>query len=383
MNPSNNYVIEKSNRIIQKVSSKKLRVLQVIPSLEMGGISSVVMNWYRNLDHEHYQFDFITFNEGILRAEIEQLGGKIYLIPTLRQKPLVYIQSIRRIFSVQQYDAVHVHNSFKNGLLLLLARTTRVAVRVCHSHTSGVESVWLKPIFGLLKWLAKSQSNVHIACGKEAGKFLYGNSNFTVLNNAISVDKFTFTKKESEFKVAEKYNLPRDKKLVFHIGRFSIVKNHAFILQLAAHKELSAEIHFVLIGDGPLKSDIAQQVHELNVTDFVTLLPANTDIAQLLQTASAFIMPSLFEGVSVALLEAQASSLPCFIADTIAKETDMELGLMNFLSLQEPITWLPLLNNSAKKLIDKNIIEQAFATKGFSTKTVLAQLMTIYTAGKR
>jgi glycosyltransferase EpsF len=379
---SNNNVLEENELSSQDISPNKLKVLQVIPSLEMGGISSVVMNWYRNLDHENYQFDFITFNEGLLRAEIEQLGGTIHLIPTLRQKPLAYIHAIRNVFALQRYDAVHVHNSFKNGLLLLLARIAGVKVRVCHSHTSGVENAWLKPVFGLLKWLAKSQSNVHIACGNEAGKFLYGNSNFILLNNAISVEKFTLNKEDDALKVVEKYNLPKEKKLIFHVGRFSIVKNHAFILQLATKKELSADVHFVLVGEGPLKNDIAQQVNELNLADKVTLLPANTDIAHLLKIASTFIMPSLFEGVSVALLEAQASSLPCYIADTIAKETDMELGLMNFLSLQTPDTWLPLLNNSAKKIIDKDTVEHAFSIKGFSTKSVLAQLMAIYTDGK-
>ena len=115
---------------------KKIRILQVIPALTLGGISSVVMNWYRHLDNNKYQFDFVTFNDGPLRQEILALGGVIHLIPTIKQKPIKHLVALNKILSgAPHYDVIHVHNSFKNGVLLWLAKRKGVKVRVCHSHT--------------------------------------------------------------------------------------------------------------------------------------------------------------------------------------------------------------------------------------------------------
>ena len=126
----------------------KIYILQVIPALTAGGISSVVMNWYRNIDRTKYHFDFIVFNDGSLREEIENLGGEIYVLPTLRQSPLNYYRKLQNILKGNRhYHAIHVHNSFKNGVMLCLAKQAKISVRVCHSHTSGVENKWLLPIF--------------------------------------------------------------------------------------------------------------------------------------------------------------------------------------------------------------------------------------------
>lgn len=150
---------------------KKIRILQVIPALTLGGISSVVMNWLRSLDRNKYQFDFISFNDGPLRQEILALGGKIYIIPTIKQRPFAHLRAINKILSsTPRYDVVHVHNSFKNGVLLWLAKRKGIPVRVCHSHTSGVENKFLLPFIGLLKSLVIRASNVHLACGESAGK---------------------------------------------------------------------------------------------------------------------------------------------------------------------------------------------------------------------
>ena len=357
---------------------KKIRILQVIPALTLGGISSVVMNWFRSLDRNKYQFDFISFNDGPLRQEILALGGKIYIIPTIKQRPFAHLRAINKILSsTPSYDVVHVHNSFKNGVLLWLAKRKGIPVRVCHSHTSGVENKFLLPFIGLLKSLVIRASNVHLACGENAGKFLYAKQPFTVLNNAISVPRY-LAKPHDNREIRQQFALPLDKKIVLHVGRFSVVKNHQFLLQLAQQKQLDSSVHFVCVGEGPLKDDFARKIQAANQQSRFTLLPATPNIPQLLQSADGFIMPSLFEGISVALLEAQASALPCLISNTIAKESDMGLKLVSFLDLGDTAPWLEQLNHLSVVDLTDDDIRAAFLEKGFSTEGVLRQLTAFY-----
>jgi glycosyltransferase EpsF len=361
----------------------KTYVLQVIPALTAGGISSVVMNWYRNIDRKKYHFDFIVFNDGPLRKEIEQLGGKIYLLPTLRQSPLQYYLNIKKILNgTRNYHAIHVHNSFKNGVMLWLAKRAKVKVRVCHSHTSGVENKWLVPIFYLLRKLVLSASNVWLACGKNAGDFLYQNQEYTLINNAITVERFIFNDEKliQAKAIREKYKLPDNKKIIIHVGRFSEVKNHQFILQLALSDILDKAFYFVCVGDGPLKSDFQKNIQNNSLENSFSILPSNNDIPALLTCAELFIMPSLFEGVSVAMLEAQAASLPCVVSDTIAVEADMELDLVSFLPLGQPDLWVEKLNNTVKQALSPEQCIQAFDLAGYSTAAVINQLSLIYQA---
>ncbi|MBA6391630.1 glycosyltransferase [Colwellia sp. BRX10-3] len=357
---------------------KKIRVLQVIPALTLGGISSVVMNWYRNLDANKYQFDFISFNDGPLRQEILALGGSIHIIPTIKQKPFQHLKAVHKILSSEQnYDVVHVHNSFKNGVLLMLAKQKGIKIRVCHSHTSGVENKYLLPFMGLFKTIVTRASNVHLACGEQAGKFLYGNKTFTVINNAISVQRYLKHPKDTN-EIKKQFSLPNNKQLVLHVGRFSIVKNHQFLLQIAQDKTLDPAIHFVCVGEGPLKAEFAEKILQENLQERFTLLPSTPEIPKLLQTVDAFIMPSLFEGVSVALLEAQAAALPCLISNTIVKASDMGLELISFHPLDTICPWLRQLNRLPIINLRNEGISQAFFAKGFSTESVLEQLTAIY-----
>jgi glycosyltransferase EpsF len=359
------------------VTMAKIRVLQVIPALTLGGISSVVMNWIRHIDSERYQFDIITFNDGPLRGEIEQLGGRIFVIPTLRQSPINYFKELKVIFGATRYNVIHVHNSFKNGIMLWLAKKADINIRVCHSHTSGVENKWLLPVISLLKKIAITQSNRHVACGNDAGKFLYGVKPFILLNNAISVEKFL--RKEKVCKtLKQRFSFPSDKKIILHVGRFSEVKNHKFILQLAGNMLLDPDIHFVCVGNGPLKSEIKKSILEKKLQSQVTLLPVTSKIPELLHCANAFILPSLFEGLSVALLEAQASSLPCFISETIPEDSDMGLNLVRSLPFNKPELWVEQLNNISAPSLNHDVILSAFNDRGFSTEVVLNELDRIY-----
>ncbi|WP_448567851.1 glycosyltransferase [Thalassotalea ganghwensis] len=356
---------------------KKTKVLQVIPSLALGGISSVVMSWFRHIDREKYQFDFIVFNDGPLAKEIIKLGGRIYYIPTLKNDPKRYLTLLSDVFSKNSYDVIHVHNSFKNGVMLWLAKRAGIPVRVCHSHTSGLEAKWLAPLFKLLKWVTLSNSTNYVACGKEAGRFLFGNYDYQLIPNAINVEAFQLPSSD-KLELRKRFGLTINKTLIGHVGRFSTVKNHQFLVQLAKHPSLPENVEIVCIGDGPLKTEIQSVIEQENLSERITLLPTSAEIPLLLQSLDAFIMPSLFEGVSVALLEAQASGLPCLVSDTVAKEVDMGFGALRFLSLQDQAQWISQLQSLQPLSADCQQIKEAFDTKGYSIDSVINQLTKLY-----
>jgi glycosyltransferase EpsF len=208
---------------------------------------------------------------------------------------------------------------------------------------------------------------------------LYGIKTFTLINNAISVQRYLADKQDTN-KIKTQFSLPKNKQLVLHVGRFSIVKNHQFLLELAKDKTLNPGIHFVCVGEGPLKADFAEAIQQEAVQSRFTLLPATPDIPLLLKSADAFIMPSLFEGISVALLEAQAAALPCLISNTIAKASDMGLALVTFNPLEDLSPWLMQLNNLPLVDLTADKVTEAFLDKGFSTESVLAQLTNIYSS---
>ncbi|MDO6425533.1 glycosyltransferase [Thalassotalea sp. 1_MG-2023] len=352
----------------------KMRVLQVIPTLSVGGISSVVKNWQQAVFSTNIQFDYLAFNDGILKSTFEAAGCHVDVIPTFRQRPLHYIIVIYKLLKQRQYDAVHVHNSFKNVVLLILARFLDVPVRVCHSHTSGLENKRLQLIFLGLRWLTKRMSTHYVACGKAAGEFLFGEDQFTLLNNAIIVEQFS---QQTDLTTTD-FILPENKKLFLHVGRFSQVKNHAFILEIAQQQQLNSSICFLLVGDGPLKAMVEDKVKVLGLKENVKVFSSSNQIPQLLQQVDGFILPSLFEGVSVALLEAQAASLPCLVSDSVSKECDVGLGLVSFLSLNHMNDWVEALNHVSSPKLNVEHISEAFDESGFSNSQNINKLMRIY-----
>jgi|SRR5690554_13030 len=313
------------------------KVLHVIPTLQYGGISSVICNWHKSCHGVLYNFDYLTFNDGPLREQFLNDGSSVNIIPTLRKNFILYFYNVFTIIFKGNYDVIHVHNSFKNGFVLFLAKILGVECRVCHSHTSGLEDKKLTFYFPLLKWLAIKFSNKKLACGQEAGKFLYGNKDFLIVNNTIDLERI-FNVKLTNNEIKNKYNIPKGKNIIGHIGRFSDVKNHNFILDLSS--KIIDGYHFVLIGDGPEKKRVLEEIDSRGLTSSFTLIKPTTAIPELLSVFDIFILPSRFEGVSLALLEAQAAALNCLVSDTVPIENDVGLNLVSFLPLECIDEWL-------------------------------------------
>lgn len=296
------------------------RIAQMLYMLSMGGVESFLMNMYRNIDREKYQFDFIlqVDEEGYFEKEIESLGGKIYRIPRFEKHPIKHVKELMKILKNGNYQAIHRHTA--NSVVfydLLIAKLCNIKVRISHSHNTTHEHKFMNYIF---RPFLRAFSTNRLACGNEAGKWLYGNGKFKVLNNGIDTKKFLYADE-----VRKKYRKElgiEDKIVLGHIGRFEKQKNHKYLIEVF-EKLCSKSDKYVLLlcGDGSLKAEMEQLCREKGILDKVKFLGARKDVNNILQAMDIFIFPSLYEGLSITLIEAQMSNIPIIMADTIAKET--------------------------------------------------------------
>ena len=329
-----------------------VRILQVFTIMNRGGAESMIMNYYRQLDKSKIQFDFLVHRQekAAFDDEIERMGGRIYRMnPINPLNPGPYYNQLRTFFKKHQgYQIVHSHLNTFSSFVLKVAKEFNIPCRIAHAHIAiedtslssmlTSKSNFIEGVKNLMKLRLKK--NIHkypthyFSCGDKAGKWLFGeDTEFYTMNNAIDTDTFLINhevrdKYRSEFNVESNW--------VFgHIGRFNTQKNHLFLLQIFSEVvKLKEDARLFLIGDGNLRSEIEAEINRLGLTNYVTLLGVRSDVPDLFQVFDVFVFPSLYEGLPVTLIEAQAAGLKIFASDTITNEVLLTDDI-NFISLNK------------------------------------------------
>ena len=362
-----------------KKKSKPIRVAQIMGKWLGGGVEAVVMNYYRNIDRNKVQFDFICDEDSkyIPREEIEKLGGKIILIPPY-QKPFKYHKELKKVLKERNYKIVHSHISTMSFFSLWAAKSAKVPVRIVHAHSTTNKQEKKKNLMKqVLRPFSKVFANRYFCCSELAGRWLFGNKIYNqgkvyLLNNAIDVEKFKYNEKARKAKRKE-LNI-KDKDLVIgHIGRFVKQKNHEFLIDIfnEIHKQNKNTI-LLLAGDGPLKEEIQNKVKKIGLEKNVQFLGQRNDANELYQAMDAFVLPSLYEGLPVVGVEAQTAGLPCFFSTDMTKETKV-LDSTKFIELSKsPKEWADIIIKELKlfqrKDTSKEITDNNFNIKNESKK---------------
>ena len=340
-----------------------VRVAQIIGKWLGGGVESVVMNYYRHIDRSKIQFDFICDEDStnIPYEEIEKLGGKVILIPPY-QKIFKYHKELKKILKEGNYKIVHSHINTLSVFSLFAAKCAGVPVRIAHSHsTTNKQEKKKNLVKQVLRPFSKVFATDYMACTEHAGRWLFGNKeydngNVYLLNNAIDLDKFKYDEKLRKSKRKE-LNIKEDTLVIGHAGRFVEQKNHRFLIDIfnEVHKQNKNSI-LLLIGQGPLMDEMKQKVDSLGISDSVKFLGQREDVSELYNAMDLFLFPSLYEGLGMVLIEAQANGLPC-IASTevpaIAKVTEK----LTFMNLESGVEiWIKAIFSYLKDVNRKNII---------------------------
>lgn len=355
-----------------------IRVLQIIPSAYQGsGILQVVLNWHRHIDKTKVQFDYLFSKptKNSARDEIEKLGGRIYELPHPYERPVQFLCESYRFFKERQYHTVHSHMTNLNLIFYPLAKWFGAKNIIQHAHGTKWSDRKLNGWRNYLMLHAVWPLITHkLACSEKAGKAYYG-KNYTVINNGIDVEKFSFnpdirTEKRKELGIENNF-------VVANIGRFNLEKNHKFLIEIfttLAKKDKTAKL--VLVGSGPLEKDIKALSIAKKIQDKVIFLGNRKDVSELLQAFDVLCMPSFHEGLPVAGVEAQGTGLPCVFADTITKEVII-LPNSKMLSLKDKAekwadTLLTLKNT--KRYNGKQFLKE----KGFDIKDIAQKMEDFY-----
>lgn len=306
-----------------EMNTRKIRVIHFQLSENLGGIESFLLNVYKNIDREKYQFDFVTSVDTPANGnELTRLGGKIYKIPTLRQ-PIAFMISIHKVLYEGKYDIVHIHkNSAINIIPIIVAKLAKSPKIIVHSHnTQPSTKTFLKWIHFLNRKLFLKAGITKLACSKAAGNWLFGkDGDFQVIVNGVDTDKYRFDVSTRE-RLRLSLGLDQDDFVIGNIGRFTPQKNQKRLVKIfsIAHQN-NQKMKLLLIGDGPEREQVKRLVRSLGLNTSVKFLGVRHDIPQLLQAMDTMLMPSLYEGLPIVAVEAQAAGLSLLISTTVTPE---------------------------------------------------------------
>jgi glycosyltransferase involved in cell wall biosynthesis len=328
-------------------STDKIRVLQIVGGMNRGGIETWLMHILRHIDRERLHMDFLvhTANPCAYDDELRALGSGI--LPCLgHSRPWDYAKNFRRILSsCGPYDIVHSHLHHYSGYTLGLAKRAGIPMRIAHSHVgASAEDTSPSPLrwiyLNAARRLIRRFATIGLAASGEAAKALFGpawhrDPLCRLLYYGIDLDPFEGPADQS---VRASLGLPPDAFVIGHVGRFAEQKNHGFLLEILRRvSDSDPRTRLLLIGDGPLRPAIERGAAKLGLSERLIFAGLRSDVPRLLLGAvDVFVMPSLYEGLPLAGLEAQAAGLPCVLSDSITRELDVIPQLIRRLPLSAP-----------------------------------------------
>ena len=325
---------------------EKIKVAMVAVDLSRTGISAVIMNYCRYINKRKFEISLLVGNHILnnYREECKKMGINIIELPFKLENSVSYYKELTKKLNEKRYDIVHVHgNSSMITPELILAKICGIKVRIAHSHNTTCNHKILNKI---LKPLFKIGYTDGFACGRLAGKWMFGQKPFCVIPNGFDVNKFAFDSEarnqiRSELEIEDKY-------VVGHIGQFNDQKNHRFLFEIFDKlAQINDDIVLLLIGNGPDYLQICKLIEKHRYKDRIIVYGETNSPEKMYSAMDCFVFPSKYEGLPVSLLEAQISGLPCIASDKITKEVDF--GQIIWKSIEEKS------NEWAKKILKFDI----------------------------
>ena len=304
-----------------------LRVLHSVSNMARAGIETMLMNYYREMDTSLIQFDFLANKRapGEYDEEIRNRGGRVFVSPGLN--PVHYPRYKRFVSELLSSNPgiriVHAHNEAMGFYALQSAKSAGISVRIAHAHNTRIIRDYKYPLKLICKQLLPGAATDYWSCGTDAGIYYFGKKRWEesgfILRNAIDANKFAF-RPEVRQRLREAYGL-ESRFVIGHVGRFNLQKNHGFLLDIfAAIAAAEPNASLVLIGVGELEEAAKEKAQALGLSEKVFFLGQMANVNEWYQAMDCFVLPSLFEGLPVVGIEAQAAGLPCFFSDRVTDE---------------------------------------------------------------
>lgn len=360
-----------------------IKVAQIIENMNMGGIENLVMEIYRHIDRTRVQFDFITSeaSKNVPDEEITKLGGKVYRVPSYRHL-LKYSRSLKKIFEKEKYDIVQANLNTMCPFALYAAKQVGTSVRIAQNLSMAHWQEKKSLVKLLLRPFGKCFAT-HLMCNGEAcGRWLFGDADYDA--GKVALFKTLINTKKNEYnpelreKTRQQYGL-KDEIVLGHIARLVPQKNSLFVIEIAAEAyRKNNKVRLLLVGDGVLKEEVMRKIKQLEMEDMVVYLGFQDNIVPLYQAMDVFLLPSLYEGLPIVGLEAQASGIPTFFSTEITNEIGIT-NLAHFLPLQLPAErWAMKILNAVQNNTDRKSHSDEIRRAGFDSSEESERLLQYY-----
>lgn len=360
-------------------------VLHCLARMNRGGAETLIMNIYRHIDRKKYNFFFLLNEEDCDYAdEIIQLGGRIYKIPPRSTGIVAYCKALNKFFYNHkgEFDAVHMHTSSLSSLeLLFFAKKYGVKKRIIHSHSTVQAGL----VHNILHWFNKPWlrfgATDYLSCSQVASDWLYKYtgvwSKSTVINNGIDLKLFEFNEGYRK-EIRKKYHIDDNAVVLGHVGRFDVGKNHTFLIDIYDnYQRIHPEAKLVCVGVGSMMDTVGEKVERMNLSEKVVFAGLQQEIYKYLSAFDYFIFPSLYEGLPVALVEAQASGVITVCSDVVSDEVCLSIYLTKYDLNKSAEEWAAYINSI--KIDDRRRGVYQLEEKGYSIdKTVQCLIENIY-----
>lgn len=345
------------------MQKEPIRVLQVVGRMDRGGIETMLMNLYRHIDRDKVQFDFLAHygREAVYNDEIRAMGGRIYEMPALRDENHIYywrifsyLRALHRFFKEhREYKIIHGHMTNTASIYMPIAKKYGVTCRIAHSHNTRSKKGHLGKVTDLLQRSITRHATDLFACSQDAMHWFYpqeviDSGKVRILANAVDAERFRL---QPQVRRQKRQELDLGERLaIICVGRFRPEKNQIFLLDvLKEMQNLRQDVILLFAGEGPCEEDVKAKARALGLDDHIRFLGMRTDIPELLQAADAFVLSSLWEGLPVTAIEAQASGLHCVVSEGLTKEMNA-IGMVKYVSLEASCTdWANALIEAATK----------------------------------
>lgn len=370
----------------------KKKVLIITESISYGGLNIASVNFQKYLDSDLFECVFCVRRDviGELEQEVLDKGIRVIHVPDSKLGYLSSYRFYKKIMTDEHFDIVHCHLPFISGLILMAAKQCGVNKRIAHSHFSqpytdttiySKKKQAIAVVYRMvMRILLKLFCNVKIACGENAGHYLYGKKEFDrkgiVLNNGIDTYKFIYDEHVRD-SVRKELGIPNDATVLGHIGELYSVKNQSFIIDVFnEYHKLNENSYLLLIGDGRDREMLESKILDLKLEKNALMLGLRNDANRLYQAMDCFVFPSIHEGFPIVLIEAQTSNLACLVSDTITKTTKLSDNI-EYMSINAPASdWAEKIDKIIT--VDRMAVDNSKVIKDYDIKNVSKELEEIY-----
>ena len=294
----------------------KIRVAQLVGNAQLGGVSNCVLNYFRYVDRERFFFDFLTYGESAFDEKVRALGGETKVVNDFRN-PIKGCSDLKRILKNNEYDIFHCHLTSLSVFPLFVANREKIGVKIVHAHSATDEKDRHAFYKNVLKKYADRYADARFSCSDLSGTWLYGNGEYFLMPNAVDLDRFSFSQ-DVRKRVRDEYGV--EGLCMGFAGRFEPQKNLFRFLDIAEIVQKKTDSVAVLLGDGSQKEELIRYARDRGIK--AKFLDGTDRIEDWYCAFDALVMPSLFEGLPLVGVEAQACSLPVFFSEAVTRESD-------------------------------------------------------------